>query len=104
MMLYQMMYAPMIQKYTSGWPKYQKNMRVSITLMPGGHPKAHGIRRPISATTPRVATIHITKVAAAQKTTSGIGCPACVFRKKYTFSKISNATTQVPRTSSVAPI
>ena len=45
MKVYQIMYAPMIQKYTSGWPKYQKSMRVSSTLMPGVQPSDHGISR-----------------------------------------------------------
>ena len=80
MTVYQMMYAPMIQKYTSGCPKYQKNMRVSMTLMPGVQPNDHGMSNAISATTPSVAMIHIRNVADAMKTGSGSGFPG-LFRR-----------------------
>src|ERR1700730_5707958 len=59
-MLYQIKYAPMIQKYTSGWPKYQNNMRVNMTLTVGVQPSDQGMRKnSISTATPIVATNHM---------------------------------------------
>src|SRR5215469_43060 len=104
-MLYQIKYAPMIQKYTSGWPKYQNSMRVIMTLMVGTQFRDHGIKKNnISIATPMVAIVHMMNVQAAPWTTSGSLAPGCVRLKYATFSRISASTNQVATTSSVAPM
>ena len=94
----------MIQKYTSGWPKYQKSSRVTITSMPDVQPSDHGMSISISIVMPIVAMIHIANVVAAMKAGNGITLPGFARRKTPTFKKMSIATSHVPATSSVAPI
>ena len=86
----------MIQKYTSGWPKYQKNIRVRPTSMPLVQPSDHGISSPISATTPSVAMIHMVIVQAAMKAGSGMRRPRLRALNQATLRKTSAATHHVP--------
>ena len=95
----------MIQKYTSGWPKYQNSMRVIMTLTVGTQPIDHGMRKnTISTATPIVAMNHMVNVQATPCTTSGKRSPGCVRRKYTTFSRISATTNHVATTSSVVPM
>ena len=100
---YQIMYAAMIQKYTSGCPKYQKSIRVSETFTPEVQPSDHGIRISISAVTPSVAMIHMISVHTEANAGNGMSCFGFCFLNHTTFSIISAETSHVPATSSVAP-
>ena len=93
----------MIQKYTSGCPKYQNSMRLRPTSIPGVQPSDHGSRSSISATTPSVAMIHMTIVVQAMKAGSGIRSAGLCRLNQSTLKNTSKATHQVPSTSRVAP-
>src|SRR5579872_2131490 len=104
-MLYQIKYAPMIQKYTSGWPKYQNSMRVIITLIVGVQPSDQGMRKNnISIATPIVAMNHMTKVHSEPWTTSGNRSPRRLRQNQVAFTTMSSKTIHVPMTSNVVPM
>src|SRR3970040_2305495 len=74
--VYHTTYAGSSQKYTSGWPKYQKSMRASNGSTVLVHPSDQGINwSSISAATPTVEMSHTMMGASIPKTASGAGAP-----------------------------
>jgi len=99
---YQQMYAGISQKYTSGWPKYQKSVRLKSTLIFSTQPKDQGMNwNSTVAATPSVATYHSTIVATAMKANSGEILPLLFFRHAPYCAIMPAPLSQLPTTTRV---